>query len=77
MITCDETGITREAKAGVDGTAILPPGWKIIGGRTLSPDAIAALYVRRVIMMPVLKPLDISWKEFGAASDDSFREAGK
>ena len=63
-----------EPKLKKDGTPKLAHGSKIVNGVTLSPAEFSERYVRRVIFMPILKPVDQTWQDFGRAVDECFRE---
>ena len=79
QLICAVTGKTLEAKGiNADGSLKLAMGWKRLRGETLSPEGVAARYVRRVIFLPVLKPFgEITWKDFGSAVDECFRESAR
>ena len=65
------------AKLGLEKTKEkLKRGEKRINGEVVTPEEFNRLFVRRVIFLPILKPITdgVGWKELGDAMNECFRE---
>ena len=60
-----------------DGSQKLKRGEKRVNGEILSADEFSCRFLRRVIFLPILKPIGMDWKEFGAAVDECFCESAR
>jgi len=63
--TCGQTPAKVRAKK--DGAAALPPGWKVLGGRTLCQECRRRQFVVRSLVFPVQTCTSHPWGDFTKA----------